>query len=73
MGTVSLSIFTSLSGPPIYIPTHNETPYEDPAIRTVIPDEYLQNLNAWHVKVPLVNFAIVEMYQLDKVLRQFEF
>ncbi|MBA0878258.1 hypothetical protein Goshw_002715, partial [Gossypium schwendimanii] len=24
MGTVSLSIFTSSSGPPIYIPTHNE-------------------------------------------------
>ncbi|KAG8488602.1 hypothetical protein CXB51_016518 [Gossypium anomalum] len=26
-------------------------PYEDPAIRAVILDEYLQNLNAWHVKV----------------------
>ncbi|KAG8472875.1 hypothetical protein CXB51_034838 [Gossypium anomalum] len=25
-------------------------PYEDPAIRAVIPDEYLQNPNAWHVK-----------------------
>ncbi|MBA0876209.1 hypothetical protein Goshw_021163 [Gossypium schwendimanii] len=24
MGTVSLFIFTSLSGPHIYIPTHNE-------------------------------------------------
>ncbi|MBA0865515.1 hypothetical protein Goshw_012863, partial [Gossypium schwendimanii] len=24
MGSVSLSIFTSLSEPPIYIPTHNE-------------------------------------------------
>ncbi|MFQ6624307.1 hypothetical protein Gotur_004053 [Gossypium turneri] len=24
MGMVSLSIFTSLSGPPIFIPTHNE-------------------------------------------------
>ncbi|KAH1082905.1 hypothetical protein J1N35_022666 [Gossypium stocksii] len=30
------------------------TPYEDPAIREVILDEYLQNPNAWHVKVPLV-------------------
>ncbi|KAG8502329.1 hypothetical protein CXB51_000306 [Gossypium anomalum] len=49
------------------------TPYEDPAIRAVIPDEYLQNPNAWHVKVPLVNFAIVEMHQSDKVLRQFGF
>ncbi|MFQ6660534.1 hypothetical protein Gotur_029016 [Gossypium turneri] len=63
MGTVSLSIFTSSSGPPIYIPTHNETPYEDPAIRAVILDEYFQNLNGWHVKVSLVNFAIVEMHQ----------
>ncbi|MBA0866697.1 hypothetical protein Goshw_023491 [Gossypium schwendimanii] len=24
MGSISLSIFTSLSEPPIYIPTHNE-------------------------------------------------
>ncbi|KAK5776683.1 hypothetical protein PVK06_044644 [Gossypium arboreum] len=44
------------------------TPYEDPAIRVVIPDEYLQNPNAWHVKVLLVNFAIVEMHQSDRVL-----
>ncbi|KAG8499777.1 hypothetical protein CXB51_006521 [Gossypium anomalum] len=27
------------------------TPYEDPAIWAVIPDEYLQNPNTWHVKV----------------------
>ncbi|PPR86890.1 hypothetical protein GOBAR_AA33801 [Gossypium barbadense] len=44
-------------------------PYEDLAIRTVFPDEYLQNPNAWHV----VNFAIVEMHQSDRVLRQFGF
>ncbi|KAG8487087.1 hypothetical protein CXB51_020639 [Gossypium anomalum] len=31
-----------------------QTPYDDPAIRVVIPDEYFQNPNAWHVKVPLV-------------------
>ncbi|PPR84873.1 hypothetical protein GOBAR_AA35841 [Gossypium barbadense] len=49
------------------------TPYEDPAIWAVIPDEYLQNPNAWHVKVSLVNFAIVEMHQSDRVLRQFGF
>ncbi|KAK5794511.1 hypothetical protein PVK06_035742 [Gossypium arboreum] len=49
------------------------TPYEDPTIRAVIPDEYLQNPNAWHVKVPLVNFAILEMHQSDRVLRQFGF
>ncbi|MFQ6660533.1 hypothetical protein Gotur_029016, partial [Gossypium turneri] len=42
------------------------TPYEDPAIRAVILDEYFQNLNGWHVKVSLVNFAIVEMHQSDK-------
>ncbi|MFQ6647492.1 hypothetical protein Gotur_020715, partial [Gossypium turneri] len=66
MGMVSLSTFTSLSGPPIYIPTHNEfqwTLYEDPAIRAVIPDEYFQNPNAWYVKVPLVNFATMEIHQ----------
>ncbi|KAG8496755.1 hypothetical protein CXB51_007829 [Gossypium anomalum] len=54
MGTVSLSIFTSSSGPAIYIPTYNEfqwTPYEDPAIKVVIPDGLFQNLNVWHVKV----------------------
>ncbi|KAG8500994.1 hypothetical protein CXB51_003092 [Gossypium anomalum] len=47
MGTVSLSIFTSSSGSPIYIPTHN--------------------------KVPLVNYATVEMHQSDRVLWQFGF
>ncbi|MFQ6621595.1 hypothetical protein Gotur_001651 [Gossypium turneri] len=48
MALVSLFIFTSLSEPPIYIPTHNEfqwTPYEDPVIRAVIPDEFFQNPN----------------------------
>ncbi|MBA0850699.1 hypothetical protein Goshw_004605 [Gossypium schwendimanii] len=45
------------------------TPYEDPSIRAVIPDEFFQNLNIWHVKVPLVNYVIVEMHQMDRVLR----
>ncbi|KAG8478879.1 hypothetical protein CXB51_028740 [Gossypium anomalum] len=66
----------SYTFPLIYIPTNNEfqwTPYEDPAIRVVIPDDFFQNLNIWHVKVPLVNYAIVEMHQSDKVLRQFGF
>ncbi|KAK5776300.1 hypothetical protein PVK06_044259 [Gossypium arboreum] len=45
------------------------TPYEDPTIRVVIPDEFLQNLNIWHVKVQLMNYATVEMHQSDKVLR----
>ncbi|MFQ6634315.1 hypothetical protein Gotur_010701 [Gossypium turneri] len=47
------------------------TSYEDPAIRAVIPDEYFQNPNAWQVKVALINYATVEMYQSDRVLRQF--
>ncbi|KAH1074580.1 hypothetical protein J1N35_026908 [Gossypium stocksii] len=50
-----------------------QRPYEDPAIRAVIPNEYFQNPNAWHVKVPLVNFAIVEMHYSDRVLWQFGF
>ncbi|KAG8474274.1 hypothetical protein CXB51_034147 [Gossypium anomalum] len=76
IGTISLSIFTSSSEPPIYIPTNNEfqwIPYDDPAIRTIILDEFFQNPNIWHVKVLLVNYAIVEMHQSDRVLRQFRF
>ncbi|KAK5785009.1 hypothetical protein PVK06_039550 [Gossypium arboreum] len=49
------------------------TPNEDPAIRAVIPEEFFQNLNIWHFKVPLVNYATIEMYQTDRVLRQFGF
>ncbi|MBA0676949.1 hypothetical protein Goari_018384, partial [Gossypium aridum] len=45
----------------------------DPVIRAVILDEFFQNLNIWHVKVPLVNYATVEMHQKDRVLRQFGF
>ncbi|MFQ6653275.1 hypothetical protein Gotur_024755, partial [Gossypium turneri] len=47
------------------------TPYEDPAIRAVIPEEFLQNPQAWHVKVVLVNYATVEPHQTNRVLRQF--
>ncbi|MBA0765700.1 hypothetical protein Gotri_014857, partial [Gossypium trilobum] len=49
------------------------TPYEDSAIRAVIPDEFRQNSNIWHVRVPLVIYAIVKMHQMDRVLRQFRF
>ncbi|KAH1121327.1 hypothetical protein J1N35_004487 [Gossypium stocksii] len=49
------------------------TSYEDPAIRAVIPDEFFQNLNIWHVNVPMVTYAIVEMHQSDRVLWQFGF
>ncbi|KAG8499211.1 hypothetical protein CXB51_005615 [Gossypium anomalum] len=37
-------------------------PYEDPAIRAIILDEFFQNPNIWHVKVPLINYATLEMY-----------
>ncbi|KAK5824391.1 hypothetical protein PVK06_019163 [Gossypium arboreum] len=49
------------------------TPYEDLTIRPVILKEFFQNLNIWHVKVSLVNYAIVEMHQTDIVLQQFGF
>ncbi|KAH1047885.1 hypothetical protein J1N35_038669 [Gossypium stocksii] len=49
------------------------TPYEDQTIWAVIPDEHFQNSNIWHVKVPLVNYAIMKMHQSDRVLRQFGF
>ncbi|MBA0669700.1 hypothetical protein Goklo_007268, partial [Gossypium klotzschianum] len=47
------------------------TPYEDSAIRVVIPNEFFQNVNAWHAKVALISYATVEMLQSDRVLRQF--
>ncbi|MBA0838197.1 hypothetical protein Goarm_010276 [Gossypium armourianum] len=46
---------------------------QDPTIRAVIPDKFFQNLNIWHVKGPLVNYATIEMHQTDRVLRQFGF
>ncbi|KAH1047528.1 hypothetical protein J1N35_038312 [Gossypium stocksii] len=49
------------------------TPYKDPAVRAVIPDEFFQNPNIWHVKVPLVSYANVKMHQTDRVLWQFRF
>ncbi|KAG8486236.1 hypothetical protein CXB51_019559 [Gossypium anomalum] len=49
------------------------TPYEDPAIRAIIPEEFFQNPSIWHVKVPLVNYATVEIHPTDRVLQQFEF
>ncbi|MFQ6653766.1 hypothetical protein Gotur_024999, partial [Gossypium turneri] len=45
------------------------TPYEDSAIRAVILEEFLQNRNAWHAKVALINYTTVEMHQSDRVLR----
>ncbi|MFQ6653919.1 hypothetical protein Gotur_025097, partial [Gossypium turneri] len=39
------------------------TQYEDLTIRVIISDEFFQNSNIWHVKVPLVNYATVEIHQ----------
>ncbi|MBA0716382.1 hypothetical protein Golax_015215 [Gossypium laxum] len=44
-------------------------PYEDLAIRVIISDEFLQNLNIWHVRVSLINYTTVKMHQTDRVLR----
>ncbi|MBA0767009.1 hypothetical protein Gotri_015990, partial [Gossypium trilobum] len=49
------------------------TPYEDLVIRVVILEEFFVNPNAWHVKVPFVMYATVEMHEADSVLRQFGF
>ncbi|MFQ6662840.1 hypothetical protein Gotur_030560, partial [Gossypium turneri] len=38
---------------------------QDPLIRAIIPDEFFQIPHIWHVKVPLVNYTTVEMYQTD--------
>ncbi|MBA0857711.1 hypothetical protein Goshw_016028 [Gossypium schwendimanii] len=68
MGLILISIVTSSSEL-----LFEWTPYEDPIIREVIPEEFLVNPNVWHVKVPLVVYAIVEMHETDRVLLQFEF
>ncbi|MBA0877440.1 hypothetical protein Goshw_004816, partial [Gossypium schwendimanii] len=39
----------------------------------VILEEFFQNLNIWHVNIPLLYYATVEMHQTDRVLRQFRF
>ncbi|KAG8485719.1 hypothetical protein CXB51_019081 [Gossypium anomalum] len=43
--------------------------YEDPTIREVIPDEFFVNSNIWHVNVPLVVYATIEIHETDRVLR----
>ncbi|MBA0850021.1 hypothetical protein Goshw_024283, partial [Gossypium schwendimanii] len=42
------------------------TPYSDSAIQKCIPSELLVNPNIWHVKVPLVVYAIVEMHKSNR-------
>ncbi|MFQ6657203.1 hypothetical protein Gotur_026985, partial [Gossypium turneri] len=44
-------------------------PYEDSAIRAIIPDNFFQNLNICHVKVPLVNYSTVDEHQTDRGLQ----
>ncbi|MBA0634327.1 hypothetical protein Godav_024499 [Gossypium davidsonii] len=42
-------------------------------VSKVIPDELFVNPNAWHVKNPLVVYAIVEMHETNRVLRKLGF
>ncbi|KAG8479199.1 hypothetical protein CXB51_029934 [Gossypium anomalum] len=74
MGTISLSIFTSSSRPPIYISTHNEN-HSVSYVGILASLEDIRHLleQRSEVEVPLVNYATVEMHQSDRVLRQFGF
>ncbi|KAH1055547.1 hypothetical protein J1N35_033612, partial [Gossypium stocksii] len=49
------------------------TPYDDPTIREVIPDEFFQNPNIWHVKVLLVNYVTFEIHQIDECCDNLDF
>ncbi|MBA0770214.1 hypothetical protein Gotri_018876 [Gossypium trilobum] len=40
--------------------------YSDPKIQECVLDELLANRSVWHVKVPLINFAMVEMQESDR-------
>ncbi|MBA0560881.1 hypothetical protein Golob_017754, partial [Gossypium lobatum] len=44
--------------------------YTDPKIQECVLDELLANRSIWHVKVPLMNFAMVEMQESDRVIRE---
>ncbi|KAH1106288.1 hypothetical protein J1N35_010056, partial [Gossypium stocksii] len=71
--TSYVGISTSLKDIRLLLDQQSKAQVKDLAIRAVIPDEFFQNSNIWHVKVPLVNYATVEMHQSDRVLRQFRF
>ncbi|MBA0667953.1 hypothetical protein Goklo_000948, partial [Gossypium klotzschianum] len=47
--------------------------YANLRIRACIPAEYLANPKIWHIKVPLIVYAKVEMHESDRVMRQFKF
>ncbi|MBA0688219.1 hypothetical protein Goari_006022 [Gossypium aridum] len=42
-------------------------------VSKVIPDELFVNPNAWHVTVPLVMYAIIEMHETNIVLQTLGF
>ncbi|MBA0553994.1 hypothetical protein Golob_013129 [Gossypium lobatum] len=45
------------------------TPYKDLIIKECIIEEFFMNPNIWHVKMSLVVYAIVEIYEFDRVLQ----
>ncbi|MBA0802982.1 hypothetical protein Gohar_013234 [Gossypium harknessii] len=50
--------------------TENEfvlLPYVDPSIQEYVPIEFLANQKIWHVKVPLVIFVTIVMYESDQL------
>ncbi|KAK5818757.1 hypothetical protein PVK06_023702 [Gossypium arboreum] len=46
-------------------------PYADPRIQECSLAEFLANHNIWHVKVPLVIFAMIEIHESNLVMQQF--
>ncbi|MBA0814547.1 hypothetical protein Gohar_020373 [Gossypium harknessii] len=46
-----------------------EIPYSDLRIQQCISFEFLVNPNVWHVKVPLIVYATVEMHESNRVMR----
>ncbi|MBA0709567.1 hypothetical protein Golax_024595 [Gossypium laxum] len=47
-------------------------PYANPRIQECLLDEFLANHRIWHVKVPLIMFATVEIHEFNRVIQQFE-
>ncbi|KAH1031129.1 hypothetical protein J1N35_043303 [Gossypium stocksii] len=46
-------------------------PYSDTTVQECITSEFLVNPNIWHVNVPLVVYANVEMHESNRVFQQF--
>ncbi|MFQ6624875.1 hypothetical protein Gotur_003541, partial [Gossypium turneri] len=69
----TFSLITNYIGIPttledIQLLLNQRSEVQDLAIRAVIPNEFFQNPNIWHVKVSLVNYTTIEMHQTDRVL-----